>query len=223
LNAACAAVGRLYLRQGHVEKSIAILERGLDVCRVTNISLLVPVTASSLGAAYTLAGRVNDGLLLLEEAVRRAKAMHRMVDQALWLAWFSEALLRAGQCDRAHDLAQRALETASRYQERGNRAWVLKLLADIHSVRDADDIGRAAGHCRDALAEADRLGMRPLEAHCHLGLAVLNGRTGRADDAQRFLRRASELFRDMDMTLWISTADAARARLEESTEPDTRA
>ena len=39
--------------------------------------------------------------------------------------------------------------------------------------------GAAGGHYRQALALADELGMRPLVAHCHLGLGKLYRRTGK--------------------------------------------
>ena len=34
---------------------------------------------------------------------------------------------------------------------------------------------------RDAAAMAERLGMRPLVAHCHLGLGKLHRRTGKSE------------------------------------------
>jgi tetratricopeptide (TPR) repeat protein len=93
LIAARAVVGRLYLRQGHPVKSADILERGLELCGNTNIPLLVPYTASGLGAAYALAGRA-EGVALLQEAVDRADEMGRMVEQSLSVAWLSEAFPR---------------------------------------------------------------------------------------------------------------------------------
>ena len=36
----------------------------------------------------------------------------------------------------------------------------------------------AEGYYREALALASQLGMRPLVAHCHLGLGTLASRTG---------------------------------------------
>ena len=40
------------------------------------------------------------------------------------------------------------------------------------------DIGKAENHYRQALALAEELGMRPLIAHCHVGLGKLYRRTG---------------------------------------------
>jgi class 3 adenylate cyclase/tetratricopeptide (TPR) repeat protein len=213
LSAACAAVGRLYLRQGQIEKSIATLERGLEVCNTTNIPLLFPVTASPLGAVYALAGRLSDALPLLEDAVERAGVMRRIVDQSLYHAWLSEALVRVGRLEEAMNFALRALDLAVGYKESGNRAWILRLLGDIHAQRDAGCLEQAEGRYRDALALADELGMRPLRAHCHLSLGLLYERAGRSHEALSSLRNARELFHKMEMGFWLPQVEAALARV----------
>ena len=43
------------------------------------------------------------------------------------------------------------------------------------------------------------LGMRPLVAHCYLGLGKLYRRTGRRDEAQGNLTTATTMYREMDM------------------------
>ena len=63
---ACAGVGMLYLRQGDPQQAIAVLERGLEVCRVWHIPLMFPWVASALGAAYSLEGRLAEAQSILE-------------------------------------------------------------------------------------------------------------------------------------------------------------
>jgi hypothetical protein len=58
---------------------------------------------------------------------------------------------------------------------------------------------------------ADELGMRPLQAHCHLGLGTLYARTGRQEQAYAEISAALGLYRAMDMTFWLSRAEAALA------------
>jgi hypothetical protein len=45
------------------------------------------------------------------------------------------------------------------------------------------DIDQAATPYRQALALAEEVGMRPLQAHCHLGLGTLCARTGQRQQA----------------------------------------
>ena len=48
--------------------------------------------------------------------------------------------------------------------------------------------------------------MRPLVAHCHLGLGKLSQRTGTNERAQEHLAMATTMYRGMDMTYWVGTA-----------------
>ena len=63
-------------------------------------------------------------------------------------------------------------------------------------------------HYRNALALAEPRGMRPLVAHCHLGLGKLYRRTGKREPAQEHLRTATTMYREMGMTYWLATAEA---------------
>jgi len=56
--------------------------------------------------------------------------------------------------------------------------------------------------------------MRPLQAHCHLGLGTLYAQTGRSEPARVALTAALALYRDMDMTFWLPQAEAALAQVE---------
>jgi hypothetical protein len=56
--------------------------------------------------------------------------------------------------------------------------------------------------------------MRPLVAHCHLGLGTLYGKTGRPEQARAELCAAIDLYRTMDMTFWLPQAKAALAQAE---------
>ncbi len=54
---------------------------------------------------------------------------------------------------------------------------------------------------------AVELGMRPLVAHCHLGLGKLYRRTGQRDQAQEHLTTATTMYREMGMTYWLEHAE----------------
>ncbi len=55
--------------------------------------------------------------------------------------------------------------------------------------------------------------MRPLVAHCHLGLGGLCGRTGNLEQAQEHLTTATTMYREMDMRFWLEKAEAEMAGL----------
>ena len=53
--------------------------------------------------------------------------------------------------------------------------------------------------------------MRPLLAHCYLGLGTLYTNAGRLAQACTALSTAIELFQAMEMTLWLPQAEAMLA------------
>ena len=98
--------------------------------------------------------------------------------------------------------------------QRGGEAWALRLLGEIASRRDPPEVETADGHFQHALALADQLGMRPLVAHCHLGLGRLYRQTGSRPGAAEHLATASALFREMDMRFWLAEAEAELGELQ---------
>lgn len=64
-----------------------------------------------------------------------------------------------------------------------------------------------------ALALAEPRGMRPLVAHCHLGLGKLYRRTGKREQAQEHLTSATEMYREMDMPFYLAQTEAETREL----------
>ena len=204
---AANGLGFLYLRRGDVDQAIAVLERHLQLCRVAHVPILLPQVAALLGYAYALCGRSAEGLALLEEAVDRAASMNTISFQPLWTAWLSEAQHLAGRSDDAVKLAERARELSHDRGERGHQAWALRLRGEVASCQDPPDVEQAEASYRQALALAGELRMRPLQAHCRLGLGKLYRRIGSTEDARRELGTAVEMLRAMGMAFWLPGAE----------------
>jgi tetratricopeptide (TPR) repeat protein len=211
---AYSSIGGLSLRQGDSPTAIAMLERGLGICQGANIQLLIPYVASELGAAYTLTGRISEALPLLEQAVAQGTATGRVSHLSLWTVQLGMGYLLAGRLEDALPLAQRALTITRTHGERGDQTHALRLLGDIHAQRQSPDVAPAETHYREALALAEELGMRPLLAHCHLGLGTLYAKIGQRAQARAELSAAIELCRAMDMTFWLPRAEAVLAEVQ---------
>jgi tetratricopeptide (TPR) repeat protein len=133
--------------------------------------------------------------------------------QALCFLSLGEAQVLGGCLEEAHALAERALALTRVHQERGHQAYALRLLGDIAARRESPESESAETHYRQALALADELGMRPLLAHCHLGLGTLYLKAGQQEQAHTELSTAIALYRAMDMTFWLPQAEAALAQM----------
>jgi len=76
---------------------------------------------------------------------------------------------------------------------------------------DPPECEPAEAHYHQTLALAEELGMRPLQAHCHLGLGTLYATTGRREQARTALAAAIALYRTIEMTFWLPQAEATLA------------
>ena len=209
-------IALLALRQGDLRRALPLLERAVGFCQEVDFSGYFPGLAAALGAAYTLAERVADAVALLTQAMKQTAAPESVVAfQALCRLSLGEAQLLAGRLEEAHALAERALALAGASQNRGRQAYALRLLGDIAARREPQEHQQAEAYYRQALALAEELGMRPLQAHCHRGLGTLYAATGQREQARTALATAIALYRDMDMTFWLPQAETALARVQE--------
>jgi tetratricopeptide (TPR) repeat protein len=205
-------VGLLALHQGDLHRALPWLERAMGICQDTDLPIWFPSMAATLGAAYTLRGRVADAVPLLTQAMERAIATERPNAQVPYSLSLGEAQLLAGRLEEAHALTERTLALARAHQERGHQAYALRLLGDIAARHEPPQSNQAEAYYRQALALAEELGMRPLQAHCYLDLGKLHAQRGRRTEAHIELSAAIELYRSMDMTFWLPQAEAALAQ-----------
>jgi tetratricopeptide (TPR) repeat protein len=214
LMTASRMVGLLFLRQGDLPRALPLLERAVSICQEAGLPVFFSLVAAVLGEVYTLAGRFADAVPLLTQAMEQSTAMDVVFFQTLCRLSLGAAQLLAGRLEEAHVLAERALAHAREHGERGNQACTLRLLGDITARREPSDIAQAEAHYQQALALADELGMRPLQAHCHRSLGMLYATTGQREQARAALSAAIDLYRAMEMTFWLPQAEAALAQVE---------
>ena len=172
-----------------------------------------PIVAG-LGYANALQGRLAEGRALLEEGISQGIHTGGLFGLARLVAWLSEVCRLAGHGEEARQHACQALDLARQLKERGNEALALHQLGAVHAHANPPDVKQAEAHYQQALALAEELGMRPLQAHCHRGLGTLYAATGRRQ-ARTALSTAITLYRDMDMTFWLPQTEAALLQVEE--------
>jgi tetratricopeptide (TPR) repeat protein len=198
----CWALGGLYRMKGDYQEAIRLLERAVALVRDRRRSSQVLWT---LGHTYVVAGRLRDGLTLLEEARAGLDPAGSELLKSRLIAHLGEACLLAGRVEDALGFADQALHIARKRGERGYEAWTLRLLGEVHSRRHPFELERAEESYQLALDRAQRLGMRPLSAHCHLGLGRLYRQAGKTE-AEVYLGSAIRMYREMAMSVWLEMA-----------------
>src|SRR5262249_14367962 len=200
-------MGYLHVRQGTLHQAIPLLERVVALSQDATIPLFYSTSAPFLALAYALAGRATDALAVLGQVGGNT-------DVPILSLTCGEAYLHAGCVEEAHRLAQHGLAHVRHHKRRGSEARALWLLGEIAMHHDPPDVAQAEAHYQQSLALAEELGMRPLQAHCHLGLGTLYAKTGQRAQACADLSTAIDLYRAMAMLFWLPQAEGALAQVE---------
>src|SRR2546426_10794089 len=208
------ALGEVYLAQGDLEQAIRVLEQGLALCRASGNRDTFRNVVADLGAAYALQGRLAEGRARLEEGISKSICTGALSNLAYRVAWLSEVWRLAGHWDEAWHHARQALDLARQQKARGGEARALHQLGVVQAHADPPDVVQAEAHYQQALALADELGMRPLQAHCHRGLGTLYAAIGQPEQARTALSTAIEMYTSMDMTFWLPQTEATLAQVE---------
>jgi tetratricopeptide (TPR) repeat protein len=204
--------GLLSLRQGDLRRALPLLEQAMGICQDADFPAFFASTAAVLGAVYTLAGRIAEAMPLLTRALAQAMATERVEPQVFCRLFLGEAQVLTGHLEEARTLTEYTLTLARERQERSHQAYALRLLGEIATHRAPPDIDQATIHYRQALTLAEALGMRPLQAHCHLGLGTVYSQMGRLAEAHTALATALHLYRSMEMLFWLPQTEAALAQ-----------
>jgi tetratricopeptide (TPR) repeat protein len=207
------AAGTFHLLKGDWAMARSLLEYGIAVLQKANVTLSLGPAVASAAWALAQLGETSEALGRLQESeqVRSSSATRRGGTQRGWdYHALGRACLLLGRIDEARRLGERAAELGP--SQPGSAAHALHLLGDIATHPDRFDAESGEGHYRRALALVEPREMRPLVAHCRLGLGKLLRRTGRADEARAELTTAVEMLRAMGMTFWLAEAERELAK-----------
>jgi class 3 adenylate cyclase/tetratricopeptide (TPR) repeat protein len=203
------AAGWLHFVRGDLAKARPLVEHWTAVARTGNVGVLLPL-------AVALSAWVLAQLDEASEALNRLQEGEQLLERQASSGWIAgrggayhslgRTCLLLGRLDEGRHLCDRAVEASKR--QPGVAAFALHLLGDIATHPDRFDAQGGEAYYGKALALAEPRGMRPLIAHCHLGLGKLYRRTDRREQAQEHLATATTMYREMGMTYWLEKAKA---------------
>ncbi len=199
------ATSFLHLRRGDWAKASSLIEHSIAAFRKGNVVIVLPVMLANSAMVLGQVGEVSEALIRFRECEQLLEHLAaRGVVFTPYLALGRAALL-LGRLNEAQTLGERVLERSP--SRHGVVAHALHLLGDIATHPDRFDAESGAARYRQALALAEPRGMRPLIAHCHLGLSKLYRRTGQREQAHEHFTIATTLYREMDMRFWLEQAE----------------
>ncbi|MGH8432278.1 MAG: tetratricopeptide repeat protein, partial [Solimonas sp.] len=205
------AAGWVRLVRGEWERARLLIEHATTVLSKGNVVSLrsLSVGFSSWGLAQLderieVVSRLREG----EQLLKGQAASGYIGDLGWGYLPLGRAALQAGQLDDAWRLACSAFEFSPR--QPGFAAHAMHLLGEVATHPSRFDAGNGEAHYRRAFALAEELKMRPLIAHCHLGLGKLYQQTGAHERACEHLTAATTMYLDMDMAFWSEQAATRR-------------
>ena len=200
------AASLLHTTKGDWARARPLIEHWIEVARAGNLVVLYRAVALSahvlaqLGEVRGAVGRLMEGMGLVD----RIPAQERLHMASAYRS-LGHACVMLGRLDDARRFGDRALAFSPNTSAAAAQA--LHLLGDIATHPERFDPERGEVHYREALTVAQRRGMRPLVAHCHLGLGKLYSRTGKRPQAQDHLATATSMYRETAMTYWLAKAE----------------
>jgi class 3 adenylate cyclase/tetratricopeptide (TPR) repeat protein len=198
---ALSGLGIVMFRRGEFVEAASLLEHACEVAREFGFREFMGPSLPFLATAYAAAGRWTDASAVLNAARESiGSVLH-------YHARIGEAALAVGALPQARQYSEVGLEFSRKQTARGDEAWSLYLLGAITADEESGSVAVSQGYYRQGLALAEELSMRPLVAHCHLGLGKLYRRTDKREQAREHLATATTMYREMDMRFWLEKAE----------------
>jgi tetratricopeptide (TPR) repeat protein len=190
------------LLRGGAGEATRTFDALLNLCRGHDLDAYLSRVTAALGLAKARSGHVADGLHLLREAVVLDQSAEPRTTHVFALTALAEASLLAGDAEKALCYVTNSLRQAEQYRERGEEAYARWMQASILSA-SGEDFESARNAFQYAVSLAAELGLKPLLAHCYLGLGDLDVRFGDTNARSAHRERGSMLLETLRMKQWI--------------------
>ena len=175
-------------------KASSLVENWIWTLRTGNVVMLLPWAIASSAWALAQTGDAKEALSRVRQAEQLLgnQTTSGILGHRGWAyVAVGRACLLLEPFDEARHFGKCSVESLQRQPD--PLAHALYLLGDVASHPDAFDAETGAAHYRQALAIAKQHGMRPLIAHCNLGLGQLYGRMGKSEHARENLSVATTM------------------------------
>jgi tetratricopeptide (TPR) repeat protein len=196
------SVGLVAMLRGASGEAVRIFEDLHGLCRAHDLDAYTSRAMAALGCARARAGLLKEGLALLERAVGMDASAEPKTTRSFALNALAEALLLSGEDERALAACNDALQFARDHEERGAEAHACFVMGLLHAARGGE-LEAAAGYLHDAGSIASECGLRPLLAHCRLGLSGLHRQRHEPDRARACLDEGRALLDALGMKPWF--------------------
>lgn len=204
----------VYLRPGKLDSAIEMSMKCQHLIREANVQAAFSFNIKVLGQAHLLKGNIDQALQTLEESVNFGRKLYASgIPGEHPMVGLAEAYLLNGQLQKAVEKAEEALRISMETGALGCKAWIPYVMAKIQLKLGTEKLNSAVDLYQQAIDQAGELKMRPLLAHCHLGLGQLYIENRRIQEAQQEVKTAIDLYNSMNMSFWLPKAEASLSQV----------
>ena len=187
------STGLVALIQGASQEAVRVFAELLNFCETHDLDAYPSRIMAALGRTKARLGQIDEGHTLLEHSVALHATAEPQTTHSFALISLSEAHFLSGDLENAMTRATQAKHMSRRNEERSSEAYATWLLALIHDACAAEPEA-ALGMLQAATAIANELRLKPLWAHCQLGLGELYEKRGYRSEATEHRQRGQSLF-----------------------------
>ena len=190
--------GNLLMRRGDFGNAVDVLRATLELCRKGEVLTMTPIVSAWLGHALCGAGRVDEALAVVVDAVERET--YQFGGKYTWIHLrlaLAEALRLNGQLDRAAVEAEVAFRIADDCGELVHRAY--SILEKGRISLTSGEPAATLQNADEALAVARSRGLRPFAAECLCVKARALAAEGKAREAEFAAKEASALLSQLGL------------------------
>jgi predicted ATPase len=134
--------GWVKVKHGHVTEGMSLLRSGSNAFRVMGAEVWMPYHTALLAAACEIAGRMEEGLALLDDALQIVERTGERILAAELHRYKGWLLQQQGHSEAAEELYRKALSIT---EEQGAKLWELRAATTLARLR-LDQGRRAEGH-----------------------------------------------------------------------------
>jgi len=235
----CTTMGYFYVGQGRqlAGDFPAAIESYKKSIQISVEPLFTHIAKLMLGRCYIAVGSLQDGGIILEEALQFSEASGTEIIRSGAKALMSILLLAKGDLGQGLKLAEEALETFRANGSRFRIAMALTLIGNVYLqivcrkskkgisflLRNAEFLmknlphaeKKAEDHFCSGIEVAQEIGAKNILAQANMGMGLLSLEMNEISKAKDYLSEAVDLFRRCEAEVYLKQAEAALASCQE--------
>ena len=195
--------GYMFVHKGDGENAVEHARSARKFLEEAQAIIILGLTRSALGMGYYFLGKMNTALEHAEEGLRIQSEIGIPFLLSLQHFYLSQINFDMDKVGEAREHIEIALELSQSRNEKHFEGRSRVLLGRILGKTESLHFDKAEESILQGIKILEELGTRPWFSEGYLYLGELYGRTGKKQKALENLKRAENMFHDMDMKYWL--------------------